>query len=148
MSVCVYMCVSEQVKPPSTSQFRTKASITLSVQASPSLSPDLSYNTATCSEIKRFEPRSYFSSGYHFKVCVTILAGPTARPDQPRHLTLTASTSVKWKEEESKLFVPWALTAGSSTPVLAKDKSNGICSGEAAYVARCCWWVIGVNRRL
>lgn len=83
-------------------------------------------------------PPSYFKSGNHFKVCVTIRAGPAARPNQPHPLALTVSSSVKWKEEESKLFVPWALTGGNSTPVLAKDKSNGICSGEAAYVARCC----------
>lgn len=69
---------------------------------------------------------------------MTILAGPAAHPNQPHPLALTVSSSVKWKEEESKLFVPWALTGGNSTPVLAKDKSNGICSGEAAYVARCC----------
>lgn len=83
-------------------------------------------------EIKLSSHKAVFTSILKF---VTTPAGPVALPNQPHLVTVTVSGSVKWKEEESKLFVPWALTGGYRSPVLAKDKSNGICSGEAVCVA-------------
>lgn len=71
--------------------------LSMSHQASrTTLAPPLTSNSLTSKLLKL----------KHFKVCVTSLAGPAARPNQPQPLPLTVSSSVKWKAEESKLFVP------------------------------------------